>query len=131
MGNVVNDCLMNIYDYCIYPRKPERINNDINQFDAEELLDLTNIAQALGHKGDIDLIEKSVSPRGYRLLMKIPHLPFSVVKRIVKKFGNLQKTLNASQQELGKVDGVGSIRAKAIHEGLQRLKEYSILERYA
>ncbi len=130
MGNVENDCLMSIYDYSIYPRKPEKINDDINRFDSEEILDLLNITQALGFKGDIDLIEKSVSSRGYRLLMKIPHLPFMVVRKIVKKFGNLQNIINATQEQLDEVDGVGSIRAKAIQEGLQKLKEYSIIERY-
>jgi DNA integrity scanning protein DisA with diadenylate cyclase activity len=34
------------------------------------------------------------------------------------------------RSELDQVEGVGEVRAKAIQDGLKRLKEYNLLERY-
>jgi diadenylate cyclase len=39
--------------------------------------------------------------------------------------------MEASLEELDEVEGVGATRARAIKEGLARLAESSILERYA
>ena len=43
---------------------------------------------------------------------------------------NLQKIMRASVDDLDEVEGVGEARARAIKEGLSRLAETSILERY-
>ena len=59
-----------------------------------------------------------MQPRGYRLLSKIPRLPESVVERVVAHFGNLQKIMRATIDDLDDVDGVGESRARAIKEGL-------------
>ena len=45
-------------------------------------------------------------------------------------FGNLQKIMRAQIGDLTEVEGVGDARARAIKEGLSRLAETSILERY-
>jgi diadenylate cyclase len=71
-----------------------------------------------------------VAPRGYRLLAKVPRLPGTVVDRLVEHFGSLQKLLSASIDDLQAVDGVGELRARSVREGLSRLAESSILERY-
>ena len=70
-------------------------------------------------------------PRGYRLLSKIPRLPEGVIDRIVDRFGNLQKIMRATIDDLDDVEGVGETRARAIKEGLSRLAETSILDRYS
>jgi diadenylate cyclase len=71
-----------------------------------------------------------VSPRGYRLLAKVPRLPNQIVDRLIEHFGGLQKLLAASIDELQAVEGVGETRARSVREGLSRLAESSILERY-
>ena len=53
-----------------------------------------------------------------------------VVERLVEHFGDLQKLLAASIEDLQTVDGVGESRARTVREGLSRLAESSILERY-
>ena len=53
-----------------------------------------------------------------------------VVDRLVEHFGSLQKLLSASIDDLQAVDGVGELRARSVREGLSRLAESSILERY-
>ena len=50
--------------------------------------------------------------------------------RLVEHFGSLQKLLTASIDDLQAVEGVGETRARSVREGLSRLAESSILERY-
>jgi len=76
-------------------------------------------------------LDVGLQPRGYRLLARIPRLPETVVDRIVDRFGNLQKIMRATIDDLDDVEGVGEARARAIKEGLSRLAETSILDRYA
>jgi diadenylate cyclase len=71
-----------------------------------------------------------VSPRGYRFLAKVPRVPRVVMERIVEHFGTLQKLLAAGVDDLQAVGGVGEARARAIREGLSRLADSSLLERF-
>ena len=86
--------------------------------------------QALGFTIVGDALDAAVSPRGYRLLSKVPRLPGAIVDRLVDHFGSLQKLLAAGLEDLMAVEGVGEGRARAVREGLSRLAESSILERY-
>jgi diadenylate cyclase len=97
---------------------------------ATDLLDLAAGARAAGFNVIGDALDMSVSPRGYRLLTKVPRLPATIVDRLVGHFGTLQKLLAADFDDLMAVDGVGESRARAVREGLSRLAESSILERY-
>jgi diadenylate cyclase len=96
----------------------------------EDLLDLKAVGAAL-HLPDAQLdLDENVQPRGYRLLAKIPRLPEQVIEAIVARFVNLQKVMRATIDDLDDVAGVGETRAKAIKDGLSRLAEASILDRY-
>ncbi len=101
----------------------------LDELDALELLDLAAVARALGYSGGEEL-DVAVSPRGYRLLARVQRLPGLVIDRLVEHFGSLQKLLAASIDDLQAVDGVGESRARSVREGLSRLAESSILERY-
>ena len=97
----------------------------------DELLDLQAVAAAAPPaEGGADL-DASLQPRGYRLLAKIPRLPEGVIGHIVDRFGSLQKIMRATIDDLDEVEGVGGTRARAIKEGLSRLTETSILDRYS
>lgn len=100
------------------------------ELDASELVDLGQIARVLRMASFGDSLDLAVSPRGYRLLNKVPRLPPLVVDRLVDHFDGLQRLLAANVDDLMQVDGVGELRARAIREGLSRLAESSILERY-
>jgi diadenylate cyclase len=54
-----------------------------------------------------------------------------VAEAIVAHCGTLQVMLSASAEDLQSVEGVGPHRARAVREGLSRLAESSILERFA
>ena len=97
--------------------------------DDNDLLDLDQVAATLHLEGEFGL-ESAVQPRGFRLLHKIPRLPDIVSDHVVDRFTNLQKIMRASESDLVQVEGVGDARARAIKDGLARLAETSILERY-
>ncbi len=96
----------------------------------DELLDLRFIAGLLHLSADLDL-DSSLQPRGYRLLSKIPRLPEGIAEKVVDRFGQLPKIMRASIADLVEVEGVGEARARAIKDGLSRVAETSILDRYA
>jgi diadenylate cyclase len=106
------------------------VARELDALDRPALLDLLQVAKSLGFSGGVEMLESAVSPRGYRLLAKVPRLPGAVIDRLVEHFGGLQKLLAASIDDLQRVDGVGETRARSVREGLSRLAESSILERY-
>jgi diadenylate cyclase len=114
-------------------RRARTVDDVLHDFDAlssSELLELATIARVMGYAAGADALDAPVSPRGYRLLAKVPRLPNLVVDRLVDHFGGLQKLLAASIDDLQAVEGVGEMRARSVREGLSRLAESSILERY-
>ena len=76
-------------------------------------------------------LESSLQPRGYRLLARIPRLPESVINHVVARYGSLQKVMRATTEDLEVVHGVESGTARAVKDGLARLAESSILDRYS
>ncbi|MEN3121317.1 DNA integrity scanning diadenylate cyclase DisA [Janibacter sp. LM] len=104
--------------------------DNLSALDATELLDLGHVAKSLGFPIVGESLDASVSPRGLRILGKIPRLPGAIVERLVGQFGSLQRLLAAGIDDLMTVDGVGELRARTVREGLSRLAESSILERY-
>jgi diadenylate cyclase len=102
----------------------------LGDLSTDDLLDLKSVTAVLHLPADASDMEMGLQPRGYRLLAKIPRLPESVIERIVAHFGTLQKILRATVDDLDEVEGVGEARARAIKEGLSRLAETSILDRY-
>ena len=110
-------------------RTAAEVLTEIDMLSATELLDVATVVRPVG-LGGAESLDSAVSPRGHRLLAKVPRLPPAVVDRLVEHFGTLQKLLAASIDDLQTVDGVGDTRARSVREGLSRLAESSILERY-
>jgi diadenylate cyclase len=103
----------------------------LSELSTEDLLDLKTVATALHLAVSGTDLDANLSPRGYRLLAKVPRLPEPVIDGIVQRFGSLQKIMRASIGELDDVKDVGGTRARAIKDGLSRLAETSILDRYS
>jgi diadenylate cyclase len=102
----------------------------LERLDAAELLDLKRVAEMLHlPEGEEDL-DGSLTPKGFRMLARIPRLPDTVIDAIVDRFDDLSKIMRATIEDLDEVDGVGESRARAIKEGLSRLAESSILDHY-
>jgi diadenylate cyclase len=133
MAGVDADRTLVIRDYLPGGRKARTLEESLDDLDllsAAELIDLVAVAKALGYPSSSDALDAAVSPRGFRLLAKVPRLPGTVVDRLVDHFGSLQRLLGATVEDLQAVDGVGDARARGVREGLSRLAEASILERY-
>jgi diadenylate cyclase len=133
MGGVEDDRRLVIKDYSQADDTWQLSNamSALADLSTEDLLDLKSVMSVLHLPAEAGELDMSLQPRGYRLLSKIPRLPDAVIERIVQRFGNLQKIMRATIDDLDDVEGVGSTRARAIKDGLSRLAETSILDRYS
>jgi diadenylate cyclase len=96
----------------------------------QELLEFGRLAEVLGYDRGVNPLDQTVAPRGYRTLTHIPRLPEALVRRVVSNLGSLDAVVRASQRELESVEGVGAVRAREIREGLRRLQEHNLVDRY-
>ena len=96
----------------------------------QDVLDFGRLAEMLGYDRKMNTLDFPVAPRGYRVLGRIPRLPRLVAQKIIQEFGGLEEVLAASNAELEAVDGVGETRAKDIREGIRRLQEVDLVDRY-
>ena len=134
-GGLSDDLGLVIRDYLPEPKGKGAITvtgaiANLTAIAAAELLDPGVGARALGFSAVGDALDSSVSPTGFRMLSKVPRLPPTIVDRLVDHFGSLQRLLAANIEDLMEVEGVGEGRARLVREGLSRLAESSILERY-
>jgi diadenylate cyclase len=133
IGGLGNDRELVIRDYLPATKSSLGLDDalaNLQALNSVELLDLSAGARAVGFAVVGDSLDAPVSPQGYRLLTKVPRLPAAIVDRLVNHFESLQRLLAAGIEDLMLVDGVGEGRARAVREGLSRLAESSILERY-
>jgi diadenylate cyclase len=133
MAGVDADRELIVRDYQPTGRKaksPGQVLDELAELSATDLLDLTQVARAMGLPSTPEGLESAVSPRGHRLLARVPRIPAAILDRVVEHFGGLQKLLAASVEDLQVVDGVGETRARAVREGISRLAEVSIIDRF-
>lgn len=126
--SVEEDGILLIRDYCQSGMNYMEMYRQIENMSPEELLDLDFISKIIGYVG-VPLVDTLISPRGYRMLNKIPRIPSNVIENLVKHFRELKATMEASHEQLDQVEGIGEARAKAIKNGLRRLKEQFMLDK--
>lgn len=102
----------------------------LSRLSHQELLDLGRLAELLGYDRKTNPHDLQVSARGYRALGRISRLPRLVGEKVIRHFGSLEEILAASDDQLAAIDGVGEDRAADIREGLDRVRESEIFERY-
>src|SRR5215208_5934416 len=95
----------------------------------QDVLDFGRLAELLGYDRKVGTLDFPVSPRGFRIVGRIPRLPRIVIDSIVRAFDGLDEILAASDAELEAIDGVGEVRAKEIREGLRGLQETNLVDR--
>ncbi|MGH3087777.1 MAG: DNA integrity scanning diadenylate cyclase DisA [Rubrobacteraceae bacterium] len=107
-------------DYVEDGMNPKQVREELKKAPASELSESMEITRILGY-GSVGQIEDFfVKPRGYRQLAQVPRLPRKVAGNLVEEFGSLNALLDASEDELDEVEGVGQARARAIHRALER-----------
>jgi diadenylate cyclase len=112
---------------------PERLTQarlELGALRSEELLSMSRLSEILGCEPGTNAFEKHMSPRGYRMLRKIPRLSRLAVEAMLARYGSLQGVLDASLDNLASIEGMDVARARDVKEGLVRLRELNLLERY-
>lgn len=102
----------------------------LTRMTGDELLDDHHVVRMLGYPNTSVMMEEPLSPRGFRLLGKIPRLPTLIISNLVEQFGHLPGVLTASIEELDEVDGIGEVRARTIKEGLKRIRDQVLVDRH-
>jgi diadenylate cyclase len=129
MVDVEDEGYLILHDYIIDDNiSAASVKAEIATWDDDELLESILLVKVLGYPTTVTL-DLSITTRGSRILRKIPRLPFPVVENLVKVFGNLQRILSATTDELDEVEGIGEVRARTIKDGLRRLREQILLDR--
>ena len=134
MAGVDQDRELIVRDYMPSGRRTKPVETvlaEIAALSATDLLDITLVARAMGMPSTPEGLDGAASPRGHRLLSRVPRMPGAILDRMVEHFGGLQKLLAASVEDLQAVDGVGETRARAVREAISRLAEVSIIDRYS
>jgi len=132
VGEVPAERTSVLYDYHVEGAGPraQLSLEGLHALPYRQLLEFERLAELLGFPRDVNPLDHSVSPRGFRILSHIPRLPEGVVKKVVADMGDLESIVRASQRDLEAISGVGTVRAREIREGLRRLQEHNLVDRY-
>ena len=129
LANVAKETMLIIKDYSHNQDKtPKEILRTLLSTHQDEVAEPVAIARALVLGTTSTQMEQQVSPRGYRMLNKIPRIPPSIIENLVERFNLLDHVLRASIEELDDVEGIGEVRARSIKNGLKRMQEQLLLE---
>jgi diadenylate cyclase len=107
-------------DYAEEGMDSRRVRMELKGFSSEQLSDPVAITHRLGYGSVGQTEDFFVKPRGYRQLVRVPRLPRKVAENLIKEFGSLEGLLEATEEELDEVGGVGQARARAVHRRLER-----------
>jgi len=132
MEDVPRDKLSVVFDYepSGDPAKATEVLERLASLTHTQLLEFEELAEVLGYPRETNPLDFGVQPRGYRVLSRIPRLPDTVIRHLVRDFSSLDAVVRASHRDLEAVDGVGAVRAREIREGLRRLQEHNLVDRY-
>jgi diadenylate cyclase len=121
-----------VFDYELSgePAQGAAVLERLAQLPYSRLLEFEQLAELMGYPPETNPLDYAVAPRGYRVLSHIPRIPDTVVRHVIRDFATLDAVVRASHRDLEAVDGVGSVRAREIREGLRRLQEHNLVDRY-
>ena len=75
--------------------------------------------------------DSPATPRGSRLLTRVPRITPALSAAIVERFGDLASLQRATIAEIAEVEGIDITMATAVKETIDRVTEASILDQYA
>jgi diadenylate cyclase len=132
LGDIPGEKGAVVNDYYVAGPGPEAVLaiEGLAALSYQELLEFDRLAELLGYPRNVNTLDHSVSPRGYRVLAHIPRIPPAVIEHVVADMDGLESIVRASQRDLEAVQGVGAARARDIREGLRRLQEHNLVDRY-
>ncbi|MGE2816739.1 DNA integrity scanning diadenylate cyclase DisA [Mycobacterium heidelbergense] len=130
-NDIARELIVRDYHASPEPLSEAQITATLGELDAlsdTELLDFTSLAKVFGYPTTAEAQDSALSPRGYRAMAGIPRLQFAHVDLLVRAFGTLQGLLAASANDLQSVDGIGTMWARHVREGLSHLAESTIAD---
>jgi diadenylate cyclase len=132
LGDIPGEKAAVVNDYHVAGPGPEAVLSieGLAALSYQELLEFDRLAELVGYPRNVNTLDHSVSPRGYRVLAHIPRIPPAVIQHVVADMDGLESIVRASQRDLEAVQGVGAARARDIREGLRRLQEHNLVDRY-
>ena len=132
LGDIPGEKAAVVNDYHVTGPGPEAVLaiEGLAALSYQELLEFERLVELLGYPRNVNTLDHSVSPRGYRVLAHIPRIPQTVIEHVVADMEGLESIVRASQRDLEAVQGVGAARARDIREGLRRLQEHNLVDRY-
>lgn len=107
------------------PRKPRKgysVFTSIDKLHDDDVFDIELLAQAIG----LEPLDDHASPRGARAIADVPRIPDSVADAILRKFGTYDRLMQASVEDLARVDGVGQTRAQTVRAYLNQVSDAGI-----
>lgn len=126
--HIERDGILLIRDYIKDDIDFNSVYESVQRLSQSELLDLDIIARVMGYSGE-PLMDTLISPKGYRILSKVPRIPSNVIENLIKHFEQLTNIVAAGIEELDAVEGIGEARATAIRNGLKRINEQVSLKK--
>ncbi len=131
VSNTEQEALYLLKDYAKERNQdPRKTLAELTTLLNEELLDEQAIVKALGYGRTTNLMDQQASPRGYRILHRIPRLPTQIIENVIEEYGHLSSVMVATVEQLDEVDGIGEARAKMIKNGLSRIQEQLFVDRH-
>lgn len=129
VANVAEEASYIVQDYTQNTEKsPREMVAEMLRAFEDDISDSVFIARVLALGTASSHLELQVSPRGYRMLQRLPRIPVNIISNLVDRFGMLTHILRASIAELDDVEGIGEVRARYIKNGLKRMQEQLLLE---
>ena len=132
VSRVDEEAYLLVKDYAMLgpDQTPHQVLSAIHDLSSEELLDGATLAKVLGYPSTVSVNDEPVPSRGYRILNKITRLPQPVIENLVEHFETLTNVLSASIEDLDEVEGIGTVRARTIQDGLKRIQEQVFIDRH-
>src|SRR6266542_574233 len=102
IGDVPAERMAVVYDYHVDGTGPRSALalEALHSLPYRQLLECERLAELLGHPRDVNPLDYSVSPRGFRVLSHIPRIPEGVIRKVVTDLGDLESIVRASQRDL-------------------------------
>ncbi|NGP46720.1 DNA integrity scanning protein DisA [Bacillaceae bacterium SIJ1] len=118
-----------IQDYCnAHDTEAQHIMDRLQEGKRTQLMMEQALAKLM-HFPAVPDRSKVITPRGYRILLKVPRLPAASARAIARRFQDLNQIIQMPKEKFTQVEGIGEVRAKNIIKGLERLREQVMLDR--
>jgi diadenylate cyclase len=125
LGNLDEQLIYFIMDYAAADIDESEATEIIDRLKNNKELNNLNVANILGYEASsaVQIDERNVVPRGYRLLSHKAKIPMNIAKNVVQAFENMSRICSADVDALKTVDGIGAKRGKDIVETIRVLKD--------